>query len=292
MEDGLVMSVQAAPQERQGDSHQGRTYHEDSVTELRDRIIGQPAELRDHGPVLRWLLLNCLAAFGILVLWHFGLLQTMFDTDRTHISTFILIIFAFTTVHCLVQTSEVSRQLIAARKVRDVIIAGAAPGLHLGEGARVLTATGKQLEPGVLTAHLANLIKRSELQGGTRFDQTLLLRALADRLRNREKLGLFVSEALLRLALLGTAIGFILMLIPIAQLKSFDAETLRLALSGMTGGMAVALNVTVTGIASALVLKFEYYLLDGAIGELFDMVTETTEIHVMPALEHKPHART
>jgi hypothetical protein len=33
-------------------------------------------------------------------------------------------------------------------------------------------------------------------------------------LRAREKLSLFLSEALLRLALLGTAIGFILMLIP------------------------------------------------------------------------------
>ena len=41
--------------------------------------------------------------------------------------------------------------------------------------------------------------------------------------------------------LLGTAIGFILMLIPIAGLSSFDAETLRGALAGMTGGMAVAL---------------------------------------------------
>jgi hypothetical protein len=262
------------------------------VTEFRDTIIGQPVELRDYAPVLRWLLLNCLAAFGVLVLWNFGLVQTMFETDRTHISTLILVIFVFTALHCLVQTSEVSRQLVASRKVRDVIVSGAAPGLHLGGDGRVLTDTGRPLEPGIMTAHIANLIRKSELQNSGSFDQTLLLRALADRLRNREKLGLFVSEALLRLALLGTAIGFILMLIPIAQLKSFDAETLRIALSGMTGGMAIALNVTVTGIASALVLKFEYYLLDGAIAELFDMITETTEVHVMAALERNPDART
>ncbi|MCW2883129.1 MAG: hypothetical protein JWQ95_7229 [Sphaerisporangium sp.] len=261
------------------------------MTEFREMIIGRPIELRDYAPVLRWLLLNCLAAFGILVLWNFGLVQTMFETDRTHISTLILVIFAFTALHCLVQTSEVSRQLVAARKVRDVIASGAAPGLHLG-GGRVLTANGRPLEPGIMTAHIANLITKSELQNSGHIDQTLLLRALADKLRNREKLGLFVSEALLRLALLGTAIGFILMLIPIAQLNSFDAETLRIALSGMTNGMAIALNVTVTGIASALVLKFEYYLLDGAIAELFDMITETTEIHVMPALERNLNART
>jgi hypothetical protein len=76
-------------------------------------------------------------------------------------------------------------------------------------------------------------------RGGCPLDQTLLLRALADQLRARERLGWFVSEALLRLALLGTAIGFILMLIPLSGLESFEIETLRGALAEMSGGMAV-----------------------------------------------------
>jgi biopolymer transport protein ExbB/TolQ len=66
---------------------------------------------------------------------------------------------------------------------------------------------------------------------------------------------------------------------------------LRSALSGMTAGMAVALSVTVTGIASALVLKFEYFMLDNDIAELFDMITEISEIYVMSALERRPNAR-
>src|SRR5690606_8991205 len=136
-------------------------------------------------------------------------------------------------------------------------------------GNRVTTGSGEALEPGVFTTHVKNLVTKAELGAPGRLDQTLLLRNIADKLRGREKLGLFVSEALLRLALLGTAIGFILMLIPIAGLSSFDAETLRGALAGMTGGMAVALNVTVSGIATALILKFEYFQLDSAITELF-----------------------
>ena len=81
------------------------------------------------------------------------------------------------------------------------------------------------------------------------------------------------------------------MLIPIAGLTSFEADTLRTALSGMTGGMAVALNVTVSGIATALVLKFEYFQLDGAIGELFQTIAETSEIHVVPAIERSQDGR-
>ena len=111
------------------------------------------------------------------------------------------------------------------------------------------------------------------------------MRSLADQLRAREKLGWFVAEALLRLALLGTAVGFILMLIPVAGLDAFDVESLRQTLTGMSSGMAIALNVTVTGIAAALILKFEYYLLDEAIADLFRSATELTEVYVVPALE-------
>ena len=169
-----------------------------------------------------------------------------------------------------------------------------APHGHRRQGVGEAWAQGRsgtRHEPGVFTTHVRNLITKAELGAPGRLDQTLLLRAIADKLRAREKLGLFVSEGLLRLALLGTAIGFILMLVPIAGLSSFDAETLRGALAGMTGGMAIALNVTVAGIGTALVLKFEYFQLDASIGELFDIIAETSEIHVVPAIEKAQHGR-
>jgi len=170
-------------------------------------------------------------------------------------------------------------------------IAGAGRGFQL-VGDRVLTQDGRELEQGVITRHIANLVTKSRAAGGQKIDQTLLLRSLAEQLRSREKLGWFVAEALLRLALLGTAVGFILMLIPIAGLKSFDVETLRNALAGMSGGMAIALNVTVAGIASALLLKVEYYFLDESVSDLFHLITDVTEVHVVSALERGSEVRT
>ena len=78
----------------------------------------------------------------------------------------------------------------------------------------------------------------------------------------------------------------LLMLIPIAGLTSFDVETLRKALSGMSSGMAVALNITVAGIGTALLLKLQYYFLATGVVELYDMITEVTEVHVISALEN------
>jgi hypothetical protein len=53
----------------------------------------------------------------------------------------------------------------------------------------------------------------------------------------------------------------------------------------MSGGMATALNITVTGIATALVLKLQYFFLDRALVDLLDGITEVTEVHVISALE-------
>ncbi len=245
-------------------------------------VIGLGEEANDYAPFLRWLIFNCVAAVGFLALWRLGLIQIMLETDRTHMSLLILALLLIMIAHCLVQTLFVSRELTAVRRT-GVLLAHNTRGFE-AIGSRVRLADGPELEPSVLTRHIANLVAKSRAQGSRPVDQTLLLRSLADQLRAREKLGWFVAEALLRLALLGTAVGFILMLIPIAGLTSFDVDTLRNALAGMSSGMAVALNVTVTGIAAALLLKVEYYFLDQAIGELFARITEATEVHVVSVL--------
>jgi hypothetical protein len=213
-----------------------------------------------------------------------GLIQAMFETDRTHISAFILLLFVFTSLHCLAQSWFVSRELVATRRFEEALYR------NRNRPSASLDDMDDLPKSSMIAHHVANVVVKARAQGGRRVDQSVLLRVLVNRLRGRERFGLFVSEALLRLALLGTAIGFILMLIPMAGLNSFDAETLRKALSGMSGGMAVALNITVAGIATALLLKLQYFFLATGVVELFDKITEVTEVHVVPALERTAHA--
>jgi hypothetical protein len=242
-------------------------------------FLGTAPEARDFVPVLRWLILMSLTGFGVAALWQFRVIQAMFETDRTHISSLILLLFGFTSLHCLAQTWFVSKELVATRLFREAL------GGHRGRLSIALGDLERLPQGSMISRHVANVVTKAQAQGGRRIDQTVLLRVLTNRLRARERLGLFVSESLLRLALLGTAVGFILMLIPMAGLNSFDAETLRKALSGMSGGMAVALNITVTGIATALLLTLQYFLLATGIVDLYDMITEVTEVHVISVLE-------
>ena len=71
---------------------------------------------------------------------------------------------------------------------------------------------------------------------------------------NRHALGHFVSELLLKLGLMGTVIGFILMLMPIAEIQTFDPSTLQQLLSSM-GGEWRAFYTTLTGLITSFAHK-------------------------------------
>ncbi len=80
--------------------------------------------------------------------------------------------------------------------------------------------------------------------------------------------GWLAADSVLKLGLLGTIIGFIFMLAPIADLKSYDAASLQTALAAMSGGMAIALYTTLTGLIANLLLRLQFQLLGDAMQNL------------------------
>src|SRR6201999_4120119 len=83
------------------------------------------------------------------------------------------------------------------------------------------------LPPGLVSDHIRNLVVKAETQASGRVDQTLLLRSLADRLRGSNGFGAFASDTLMKLGLLGTIIGFIIMLAPISTLDATDKVAMK-----------------------------------------------------------------
>ena len=80
--------------------------------------------------------------------------------------------------------------------------------------------------------------------------------------------GWLAADSVLKLGLLGTIIGFILMLSPIAGLSGYDAASLQAALTKMSGGMAVALYTTLAGLVANLLLRVQFQLLADAMQAL------------------------
>ena len=81
------------------------------------------------------------------------------------------------------------------------------------------------------------------------------------------------ADISLKLGLLGTIIGFILMLQPIAELNDTSSDSLKLALSGMSSGMAVALYTTLTGLIVSTLTRSQFHILSVRISTLINDVT-------------------
>lgn len=247
------------------------------------RVLGTPIEARDYFTFLKWLVLTGVIIFALILSWNFGLIQLLVRSDRSYISLVIFGLYAATSVHCLWLTLVISREINCAHRVREQIMAGADSYRVLG--GRVTLGSGTDLVPCRVTDHIRNLILKSAHQGKAHLDQTLLLRSLVEQLKGPQQLGWFIADVLLKLGLLGTVIGFILMLSPIGGIKTFDVETMKSALTSMSSGMAVALFTTLAGLIAGTLLKVQYYFLDDGTAYLFGLATELTEVHVVSVLD-------
>jgi hypothetical protein len=242
----------------------------------------------DRGPLLRWLVFTGLCAFAFVLLWRFGLIRQMVASDRTYLSSIIGLLYVAASMHCLWRTIVISREGNAARHGAALIAAGSG-GLDL-DGDRVMIVGAGQLPPGLVAAHIHDLAVKARLQGARRLDQTLLLRGLAGRLRGSNQFGAFASDTLMKLGLLGTIIGFIMMLAPIAGLDPSDRGTIRSSMNLMSDGMAVAMYTTLAGLVGSILVRIQYYMLDDATAKLFALAVGLTEVRVVSILENRSEA--
>jgi hypothetical protein len=244
----------------------------------------------DHLPLLRWLIFTGVSAFAFVMAWHFGLVRMMVSGDKTYISVIISVLYVLSSFHCLLRTTAVSRELDRAHRVLSLVSKGM-PQLKV-EGGDVLTPEGTRLPRGEVTTHIRNLILKAGLQGEEhRLDQTLLLRGFADALRGPNQLGSYAGDTLMKLGLLGTIIGFIMMLAPIAGLDAADHASVRTSMGLMSDGMAVAMYTTLTGLIGSILVQTQYYMLDKATQRLFALATNLTEVFVVSVLERGQHGQ-
>jgi hypothetical protein len=215
-----------------------------------------------HAPLLYWLIFTGASVFGGVLLWHFGLVRQMVLSDRTYISSVIVLLYLATSLHCLWRTTIVAREGDAARRA-----------LRLAEMSGDLGSTAHG-DPagGAVAGFLRDLAARR-----TGSDATPALRRLAARLRAPNQLGGFAADILMKLGLVGTIIGFIMMLAPIAGLDAGDRGSIKSSMTVMSDGMAVAMYTTLAGLVSSILVTIQYYLLEDATAKVFTVAAGLAE---------------
>lgn len=235
----------------------------------------------ERGPLLLWMIFTGLCFFAVFLLWRYGLIHQMVTSDRTYISSLIVGLYIVTSCHCLWRTRAIAREGETATRCRAML---SVPG-----GTKVLDADAAALPAGLVTDHIRSLATKAKAQGTGRIDQTLLLRSLADQLRGSNGFGAFASDTLMKLGLLGTIIGFIIMLAPIATLDAADKAGMKLSMGLMSDGMAIAMYTTLAGLVGSILVRIQYYMLDAATQRVFSDAVTLTETRVIPALERPRH---
>jgi MotA/TolQ/ExbB proton channel family len=234
-------------------------------------------EVPERSALLQWMIFTGLCVFAAVLLWHYGLIRLMVVSDRTYISSLIAVLYIVTCLHCFWRTRAIAREAEAGKRCRAIL---SAP-----DGEKALDQNAGGLPSGLVTDHIKSLVTKAETQGAGRIDQTLLLRTLADRLRGSNAFGAFVSDTLMKLGLLGTIIGFIIMLAPIAGLDAADKVAMKSSMGLMSDGMAVAMYTTLAGLVGSILVRIQYYMLDAATQRVFSDAVTLTETRVTPVLE-------
>ena len=241
--------------------------------------------MREYNQLLKWLLINSLFIFCLIGFWYFGLIQSMLTSDKSYISFVIIIVYFITSFNALSKIFNISTEIKNIFEIKNEIEKNYQKIITIENLKNLFLLNNNQNDYKFFyQEYISNIIVKSQKTNKENFDQQILLQLFADKLQKQLKIGLLVSDLMLKLGLLGTIIGFILMLAPISNIDAYDVSTLKTALSSMSGGMAIALFTTLAGLVGGILLRTQYYLLDEANEELFSNIAQISETNIIPNL--------
>ncbi len=198
-----------------------------------------------QGLLLTVLMLAAAELFAWQLLSDLGFLRQLLEQDRSFVSLLILVIYGLASLWFLLDSYRVSRLFDSLAEADS------------GQGDPLLARFGRQL---------------AEVTGAEQ--RETLLQVLETRLRGRYAFGFIIADLMLKLGILGTVIGFILMLGSLTDLNSVDITVMQTLLVEMSAGMKVALYTTLTGLVAGILLNFKFNALDWAVDHLVNDLRE------------------
>ncbi len=239
-----------------------------------------------HHLLLRWLLFVATVAVGLIVAWHQGLFYVLFKNDASNLSAAIVVVFGLSSLHAGWLILRLSHYINQVNTISRLMDRDTDSQIRVKDN-EVIFGQSAVLPDGPMTFHIQNLTRRlgnSTDPGQLSNDQGQLLEALSKRIKSPQQLGWLIADLMIKLGLLGTVIGFILMLQSVPTVEDLDVSTIQTMLSRMSDGMRVALFTTLCGLVGGVLAGIQYHIADRGADELLAGITEVSEVHVTPRL--------
>ncbi len=242
-------------------------------------------EQPEHSLFLRWLILTGLVVFSLIIAWNEGVISLLFSIDKSRISWLIALIYLLVTLHCAKLIYTVSLQTNLSRKVDRMIKDEDKLELRIDNEDVFINAKIK-LPACFMTNYIGDLYYRNKNMSNSEESTSAsdLIDVYESRLKGPQEIGWFVSDMMLKLGLLGTIIGFILMLGSVANIANFDVSNMQKILQHMSNGMGTALYTTLAGLTCSMLSAMQYHMIDRHVDELIELTQHLTQIHVIPKI--------
>jgi hypothetical protein len=199
-------------------------------------------EANQHHFLQIWILLISIILFGLYVAWDLNYFALILDLDRSYMAPLTMALVMAATAHCGWHIAHFSSHTAQLQSWLNDDISHAAGN------------------PLFLQAYLQDLDTLYSPHSQQSPDDNIV-DIHAERIRSPVDLGWFFVDLAVRLGLLGTIIGFILIFASLTDINIEGGDDLKELLIAMSGGMGTALLTTLTGLIGASILSFQYLIL-------------------------------
>ncbi|MEO0974728.1 MAG: MotA/TolQ/ExbB proton channel family protein, partial [Pseudomonadota bacterium] len=224
----------------------------------------------------QWLAFTAIVAFAVYLALDLGIVQQLLRSDITRLSAIIVLLLIGGIAHGAWRALALSRELdtladlmtrYRARRGQPPHAPAPPPAPANGIDAlnSLASASHDEQPSSLVSAYLgacASTLRRQAKNGQAPAVAANLTEVFHDRVHASYEFGWFITNLSIRLGLLGTVIGFILMLRSAVVIDTIEFATVQTLLSEMTSGMGVALNTTLVGLVVSALLSVQYLWLD------------------------------
>ncbi len=222
------------------------------------------ATARFHQYPLLWLLLVGSVCVGLLIAIDQRYMAAVFAADRSYLCILILVIFVAASLHVGIHTLSVAREL---ERSDDYLSGNRLDRARSAAGNIMPRRFGLMPQP-VLEGFVIEMGHKDEANDQTGNIRQQTLEIYADRLRAPVEIGWYIVDILIRLGLIGTIIGFILIFASLGDGPKPNSGNIQDLLFTMSGGMGTALYTTLLGLISATLLGTQYMILGRSVERL------------------------
>ena len=240
-----------------------------------------------HHLLLIWLIFTGVILFTLTVAWQENILAILYTSDRSKISWAISLLYILVTLHCAKRIYFISTQIFDAEIVEKQIKNNLTLKLDMQDES--IHINGDTVLPNcIVTDYIHDLLHKTKTEkqsSENNVSNTDLIEVYESKLKGPHDIGWFIADAMIKMGLLGTIIGFILMLGSIANITDFDVTTMQKVLKHMSSGMGTALYTTLAGLVCSMLAAAQYHMLDSSVDELIDTTKHLTQVYILPRLK-------